>query len=112
MAKVRKSLPEKYHRELLDEFDQDHAMILGEGTKGLIYQSVMLKPPNVQPVYPLRDEDEELKTIIKLENAESRNGPVVIFNTELQDSRSIMSEDTHKYFMDMAGSLKEAFKSQ
>merc|ERR1711937_10704 len=56
MRRVRKSLPEKYHKELLDEYDQDHAMILGEGTKGLIYQSVMLKPPNVQPVFPIRDE--------------------------------------------------------
>jgi hypothetical protein len=69
MRKVRSSLPEKYHKELLDNYDQDHAMILGEGTKGLIYQSIMLKPPNVQPVYPLRDESEETRTQIKLDKA-------------------------------------------
>lgn len=62
MRKVRSTLPEKYHKDLLDNFDQDHAMILGEGTKGLIYQSIMLKPPNVQPVYPVRDESVETRT--------------------------------------------------
>lgn len=110
MRRVRQSLPEKYHGDLLDEFDQDHAMILGEGTKGLIYQSVMLKPPNVQPVFPLRDESEDLRTLIKLDSkAATRSGPVLIFNAELQDSRSIMFEDTHKYFFEMAKGLKETF---
>lgn len=85
-------------------------MILGEGTKGLIYQSVMLKPPNVQPVFPLRDESEDLRTMIKLDSkAASRSGPVIIFNAEMQDSRSIMFEDAHKYFFEMVNGLKEGF---
>lgn len=57
-------------------------MILGEGTKGLIYQSIMLKPPNVQPVYPVRDESLDTRTNIKLDKAkvQGRKGPIVIFN--------------------------------
>jgi len=41
-------------------------MILGEGTKVGVLQSIMMKPPNVQPVYPLRDEDPALRTKINL----------------------------------------------
>ena len=37
MARVRTTLPSKYHEELLDKYDQDHAMILAEGANGLIY---------------------------------------------------------------------------
>lgn len=111
MKQVRSKLPSKWHAQLLDDYDQDHAMILGEGTKGLIYQAVMLKPPNVQPVYPIRDESVETRTTITLDgSAGNRKGPVIIFNAELQDPRSMMFEDTHTYFYAMMDGLNELGK--
>jgi hypothetical protein len=47
---------------LMSDYDQDHAIILGEGTKAGIFQSIMAKPPNVQPVYPLREESKATTT--------------------------------------------------
>ena len=47
MRQMRAALPAKYHATVFDAFDQDHAMILGEGTKAGIFQSIMMKPPNV-----------------------------------------------------------------
>ena len=88
MKRLRAAIPEKFHAEIIDAFDQDHAMILGEGTKAGIFQSIMMKPPNVQPVYPLRDESEETRTTINLDAA--KKGPVIIFNTEIGDPKSLL----------------------
>jgi hypothetical protein len=43
-----------------------------------------MKPPNIAPVYPLRDESISKRAIINL-TKESMNkiGPIIIFNTEL-----------------------------
>lgn len=73
-------------------------MILGEGTRAGIFQSIMMKPPNVQPVYPLHAELPEQKTVIKLDGAGSKHGPVVVFNLELQDPRGLLALSGHKYF--------------
>ena len=112
MRQVRQALPAKYHKDLLDNFDQDHTMILGEGTKGLIYQSIMLKPPNVQPVFPVRDESESTRTYIKMDKEliKGKKGPVVIFNTELHDPRSLLFANTHQSFVDLVESIKGAFE--
>jgi hypothetical protein len=51
----------------------------------------MMKPPNIQPVYPLREEAEANKTLINIEpmfNGQPKKGPVIIFNTETLDPRS------------------------
>lgn len=37
MKQMREALPKKYHADIFDAFDQDHAMILGEGTKAGIF---------------------------------------------------------------------------
>lgn len=68
-------------------------MFIGEGTKGLIYQAVMLKPPNIQPVFPLRDESVETRTSISLG---SKTGPVVIFNAEV-NPKSLLAEDYGRF---------------
>ena len=47
MSRLRAEVPESYHADIIDAYDQDHAMILGEGTKAGIFQSIMMKPPNV-----------------------------------------------------------------
>lgn len=66
LNKIRSALPKKYHQKLLDNFDQDHAMYIGEGTRAGLFQSIMMKPPNVAPVYPLRDESVGKRAIISL----------------------------------------------
>ena len=69
-------------QHLLD-FDQEHAMFVGQGTKAGLFQSIMMKPPNISPVYPLISESNT--TVI---NAGSR--PLIVFNPELQDRSSLM----------------------
>ena len=70
-GKIKAVLPADLHQPLWDSFDQDHAMFIAEGTKAGIYQSIMMKPPNLQPVYPLRREQPELKTFISFEAAKN-----------------------------------------
>ena len=91
-------VPEALQAEIVDAFDQDHAMILGEGTRAGIFQSIMMKPPNVQPVYPLRAELPEQRTIVKIDGADRKQGPVVVFNPELQDPRGLLALEGHRYF--------------
>ena len=44
----------------------------------------MMKPPNIAPVYPLRDESESKRAIINLPmESQNKKGPIIIFNTEL-----------------------------
>jgi len=65
----------------------------------------MMKPPNVQPVYPLRDESEETRTAISLDAA--KKGPVIIFNTELGDPKSLLYMDAKRYFAKMVKQLNK-----
>jgi len=84
MQKIRQTLPAQFHDSLIDSFDQEHAMIIGEGTKAGLFQSIMMKPANVQPVYPMRFEDKNEQTLIYLDG----QGPIVIFNYEGLDPKS------------------------
>lgn len=63
---------------MLDDFDQDHALILTEGTNVGIFQSIMMKPPNVQAVYPLRDES-NYKTVTL---DPTKKGPIIVLTIE------------------------------
>lgn len=93
MKRMRDAIPSELHAKLIDTFDQDHAMIIGEGTKAGIFQSIMMKPPNIQPVYPLRYENKTATTQIHLEanaNGKLKTGPVIIFNTETLDPKSAL----------------------
>ena len=40
------------HR-LVDEWDQDQSLIIGQGARAGLFQSIMHKPPNVEYVYPM-----------------------------------------------------------
>lgn len=93
MQRMRDAIPSELHAKLIDAFDQDHAMILGEGTKAGIFQSIMMKPPNIQPVYPMRYENKTATQEIHLDaeaNGKVKTGPVIIFNTETLDPRSAL----------------------
>lgn len=82
-------------------------MYLGEGTKAGIFQSIMMKPPNVQPVYPLRDESVETRTTIDLSKSAAKTGPIVIFNTEMSDPKSVLYNDEKKYLSKFLNQLKQ-----
>lgn len=59
-------------------------MFIGEGTRVGLFQSIMMKPPNIVPVYPLRDESLSKRVIIDLpKESMNKKGPIIIFNTEL-----------------------------
>ena len=63
-------------------------MYISEGTPSGLFSSIMMKPPNVANVYPLRSESRENQTLLHL-NA-SKKGPVVVFNTETLDPKSLL----------------------
>jgi hypothetical protein len=77
MSPIREALPDNM-KYLVDDFDQDHALILTEGTNVGIFQSIMMKPPNVQPIYPLRDESRAQNVTLD----PSKKGPIIVFNIE------------------------------
>ena len=58
-------------------------MFIGEGTKAGLFQSIMPKPPNIAPVYPLMSESNT--TIIT-----AGRKPLIVFNPELNDPSSLM----------------------
>jgi len=37
MQRIRDAIPKDFHANLIDKYDQDHAIILGEGTKAGIF---------------------------------------------------------------------------
>lgn len=39
-------------------------MVLGQGTAGDIYQSIMVKPPNIKPVYPMVKQDTREEVVL------------------------------------------------
>ena len=78
-------------------------MIIGEGTKAGIFQSIMMKPPNIQPVYPLREESAAEKQLIHIEpnaNGKAKQGPIIIFNTETTDPRSALYQISKAHDVD------------
>lgn len=56
LQRIRAEIPVVLRELLFDNYDQDHAMVIGEGTNAGLLQSIMMKPPNIKPVYPLRKE--------------------------------------------------------
>jgi hypothetical protein len=87
----------------MDDFDQDHALILTEGTNVGIFQSIMMKPPNVQPIYPIRDESNKEILPINPENT----GPIIIFNVEMFDHKSILKIGEYTWVKKIFSQLKE-----
>ena len=69
----------------------------------------MLKPPNIQSVYPLRDESDEFTEI---EVAKSdRKGPVVIANIEAFDPQSLLYIEGHEYVVKLIHELSDFMAS-
>jgi hypothetical protein len=72
-------VPFHQRKELFDQWDQDHAMFLGLGTPSGLWQSVIMKPPNMKSVYPVAP----IKTIDGFQDKIS-GGPFVILNAEAE----------------------------
>jgi len=108
---VWEAMPDNYHY-LINDYDQDHAVILGEGAKVGISQSIMMKPPNVQPVFPIRDETNP--TLIDLDSSSGNKGPIFIVNTESNDQRSPFTMENYHYLesiFEQLTKIKATFKS-
>jgi len=54
MDQLKTIIKPKFHKHI-DDWDQEHALFLAEGANVDALQSVMLKPPNVQTIYPVID---------------------------------------------------------
>lgn len=103
---VKAKLPSDLHHHM-DDWDQDYAMFIAEGTNHGLIQSIMMKPPNVKPVYPLRYE--KPKEIIHIPAAVATNpytgrkGPIFVWNLEMLDPRGPMyafsEENDIDYFL-------------
>jgi len=62
-------------------------MVLGQGTPAGIFQSIMLKPPNVKSVYPLTGSREKVDLPENVTNLDE----LIVFNAESDHSNDIMS---------------------
>ena len=73
---------------LIDDWDQDHAMIIGYGARAGIYQSIMMKPPNIRYVYPLAKARDE----IEIPGYLAQHGALVVFNAESERADDLMND--------------------
>jgi hypothetical protein len=93
LAEIRNNLSKRLHN-LMDDWDQDHAMFISEGTNHGLIQSIMMKPANVKPVYPLRYEKPkeylEMSPVVDTNPYTGKKGPLIIWNLELLDPRGAM----------------------
>lgn len=79
----------------MDNWDQDHAMFLAEGTNVGILQSIMMKPPNIAPVYPLRKQKPQKEILYvspstNLNAYTGKKGPLIFWNLELLNPKDSM----------------------
>lgn len=98
---MKEILPAKDHN-LIDDWDQDHAMVLGQGTAGDIFQSIMVKPPNVKPVYPMVKPDVHKDVELDMKFMDSKH--VYIFNLgrNTPDNMFYNSPEKVAKFMELA----------
>lgn len=90
-----RSILTKNKNKHFDDWDQEHALFLGQGTHIDILQSLMVKPPNVQNVYPMVQERK--RSVYKLdEDKFSTADLVVIFNLESIHEHDMFYKDPIK----------------
>ena len=86
ISPMREALEDK---KWLDDYDQDHALILTEGTNVGIFQSIMLKPPNVQAIYPLRDTSDYRTVTLD----PTKKGPIIVVAIEAFGQQHLMKQN-------------------
>lgn len=69
---------------LVKDWDQDHGMVIGQGTRAGLFQSIMMKPPNIRYVYPLTSARSEVKLNSGFKKA------IVVFNVESERGYDMM----------------------
>ena len=82
---MAKQLEGSQARHIMD-WDQDHGMFIGQGTHAGIWQSIMMRPANVAPVYPIFTKTNKLI----LPDFIAKFDSVVIFNAEANRKDDIM----------------------
>lgn len=65
-------------KSLVDNWDQDQALILGLGARAAPFQAIMSKPPNVRYAYPMRSKREQ----VGLNGALCSKDVLAVFNIE------------------------------
>ena len=106
MKLVKEALPEELHATIFDNYDQDHAMILQEGAVAGIFYSIMMKPPNIQRVYPIRYEkgiDDETPLVELTYNDSWKQpmlGPIIIINPDSMNPKSAFYEYSDSKLLD------------
>jgi len=73
---------------LVNGLDQEIALVLGQGARVGLYQSIMSKPPNVRYVYPLAPDGEEIVMPDHLKDKDS----IAIFNIESERPDDLMHD--------------------
>ena len=73
---------------LIDDYDQDHAMFIGYGARAGIFQSIMMKPPNVRYVYPLAAKRDQ----VEIPEILAKKDSLVVFNAESERSDDLMND--------------------
>ena len=71
---------------LIDDWDQDHALIIGQGARAGVYQSIMMKPPNIRYVYPLTKQRDE----VAIPDYLSKRDALIVFNAEADKPDDVM----------------------
>mmetsp|Transcript_41695 Transcript_41695/g.54916 ORF Transcript_41695/g.54916 Transcript_41695/m.54916 type:complete len:136 (-) Transcript_41695:812-1219(-) len=80
---LKKVIPDT---RLIDDYDQDRSMVVGQGAKTGLYQAIMMKPRNVEYVYPLAKDRSELQVPDYLANESG----LVVFNVEAARADDLM----------------------
>ena len=87
---IKSSIPTQFHR-YIDEWDQEHALILGEGASMNGVQSVILKPSNVNSVTPLIERQTE--RVVKVPESFKSAAQVNFWILNADDPRDILHLD-------------------
>lgn len=119
MSNIRNAVPSELIAKIVDDFDQDHAMILSEGTNHGLFNSIMMKPPNMKAVYPMRRESKNREEIRVFDyhrtNAyREKQGPIIIFNPDTMNPQSPLYQYGNNvdidFFMRTFYFLEEAYE--
>ena len=86
---------------MIDGYDQDIAFVIGQGARAGLYQSIMMKPPNVRYVYPMTPDFSEVEMPEHLKDKAS----IIIFKIESERPDDLMHDLVH--LEKLLGQIKE-----
>ena len=66
-------------------------MIIGYGARAGVYQSIMMKPPNIRYVYPLTKARDE----VEIPEMLAKKDALIVFNAEAEKANDLMFDKEH-----------------